>query len=103
MVKQYMIVNGIAFAVKKPLGNIVLNSDFSRDLTDCYEHPSSRKQAIWNNWLCWARMLPGSCQLGISSFNVNFFTISGLWCREDGKKYFLYITKTRQEIFEVIE
>lgn len=103
MKKQYMIVNGIEFTVKKPLGRLVLTCDFNRDLNDCYVHPSSRKQAIWRNWLYWARMLPGSCQLAVSSFNCNFFTIMGLWCREDGKKYFLYITKTRQEISEVIE
>ena len=103
MGKQYMIVNGIPFTVEKPLGNIALTCDFSKDLMDCYEHPSSRKQAIWFNWLYWARRLPGSCQLGIASFNAYFFTIRGLWYREDSKKYFLYITKTRQEISEVIE
>ena len=103
MGKQYMIVNGIAFTVKKPLGSIVLTYDYSSDLMDCYERPSMRKQVIWHNWLEWASMLPGSCQLGVASFNVNFFTINGLWCREDGKKYFLYITKTHREISEVIE
>ena len=98
-----MIVNGIVFTVKNPLGNFVLTCDFSRDLMDCYERPSMLKQTIWHNWLEWASMLPGSCQLCVSSFNAQFFTIRGLWCREDGKKYFLYITKTRREISEVIE
>lgn len=103
MGKQYMIVNGIEFTVEKPISNIVLTCDYSRDLFDCYERPSMRKQSIWYSWLEWASMLPGSCQLCVSSFNAQFFTIRGLWCREDGKKYFLYITKTRQEISEVIE
>lgn len=98
-----MRVNGIEFTVERPVGNIVLTCDYSRDLSDCYERPSMRKQAIWHNWLDWASMLPGSCELCVSSFNVNFFTIKGLWCTGEGKKYFLYITKTRQEISEVIE
>ena len=103
MGKQYMIVNGIAFTVEKSLSRIVLACDYSTDLMDCYERPSMRNQAIWHNWLEWASMLPGSCQLCVSSFNPQFFSISGLWSREDGKKYFLYITKTRREISEVIE
>lgn len=58
---------------------------------------------IWDGWLKWASMLPGICKLGVSSYNCNFFTISGLWITEDGKKYVLYITKKRTEISEVIE
>lgn len=97
-----MTVNGVPFTVEKPLDYIPLNIGYNRDLMECYERPSSRKKAIWKSWLKWASELPGICQLGVSSYNYNVFTISGLWCTEDGKKYVLYITKTRNEICEVI-
>ena len=102
MRKQYMEIGGVPFTVKKPLDNIPLTCDFSRDLMDCYDNPSIYKKMMWDGWLKWASMLPGSCQLGVSSYNCNFFTIGGLWCTEEDKKYVLYITKTRQEIREVI-
>lgn len=102
MRKQIMTVNGVPFTVEKPLSHIPLTRGYNRDLMECYERPSSRKKAIWESWLKWASELPGICQLGVSSYNCNFFSISGVWCTEDGKKYVLYITKTRNEICEVI-
>ena len=103
MRKQTITVNGVTFTVKKPLGKIALTCDFGRDLMDCYNKPSLYKKMIWDGWLKWASMLPGSCQLGVNSYNCNFFTIGGLWCTEDGKKYVMYITKSRCEIREVLE
>lgn len=102
MRNKTMIVNDIPFTVKKPIGQIPLNEYYNRDLMECYERPSSRKKAIWESWLKWASELSGICQLGVLSYNVNFFTISGRWRTEDGKTYVLYISKTRQEIYEVI-
>lgn len=102
MRKQFKEINGIEFTVKKPLHYIPLIKDFNRDLMVCYERPSSVKKAIWKSWLKWAAELPGNCQLGVSSYNCNFFTIGGLWYTEDGKEYVMYITKTRREIREVL-
>lgn len=100
MKNQYMTLNGIEFVVERPLNYVPL---INRDLMDCYNRPSIHKIAIWESWLKWADKLPGICELGVTSFNFNFFTIGGVWITEDGKKYVLHITKTRNEIHEVIE
>lgn len=95
-----MEINGIEFVVERPLNYVPL---INRDLMDCYNRPSIYKIAIWESWLKWADKLPGICELGVTSFNFNLFTIGGVWITEDGKKYVLHITKTRNEIHEVIE
>lgn len=100
MRKQTMEINGIEFVVERPLNYVPL---INRDLMDCYNRPSIYKIAIWESWLKWADKLPGICELGVTSFNFNLFTIGGVWITEDGKKYVLHITKTRNEIHEVIE
>lgn len=103
MRKQTMEINGIEFVIEKPLDYVPLTNAFNRDLMDCYNRPSIYKIAIWESWLKWSDKLPGICQLGVTSYNCNFFTIGGLWITEDGKKYVLHITKTRNEIHEVVE
>lgn len=101
--KKHMTINGIEFTIEKPLERMPSSNYYNRDLMDCYERPSIYKKEIWESWLKWASELPGFCQLGVLSYNYSFFTIGGVWHTEDGKKYVLYITKTRHEIHEVIQ
>lgn len=70
------------------------------DLYDCYKRPSEAKREIYEYWLLWA-CRSGVKNFGIESYNSMMFTLSGK-IEIKGKKYWLYITKTRQELFEIV-
>lgn len=73
-----------------------------RTLYDCYERPSARKQAIWDEWNRWFRIDMESGRYGVRSYNCSFFTITGVveW---EGKFYFLDITASHNRAYEMID
>lgn len=72
-------------------------------LHDCYNRPSDTKVKI-NNY--WRNLLYNEVDevisYGVSGYNCNFFTLNAI-VKINGVKYYLYITKTRQEIHRIKE
>ena len=66
-----------------------------------YERPSQTKVSIWEDWKKWFLRNTDSFSIWVSGRNSMQFTISG-WFELEGKTYNVYITKTRNDIFEVI-
>ena len=84
---------------KKPIENYHASS--YRDLFDCYKTPSEIKRNIFNYWRDFAYDL--DCEyFTVFSYNVMMFTLS-FDARIDGILYHFYISKTRNEMSEIIE
>lgn len=71
---------------------------------DCYGRCSDTKREIWKDWLRWAYDLGrqdgiNSVDLWISSSNCMMFTIGGEITYTTGEVQYIYITKTRHEIW----
>ena len=68
------------------------------DLMSCYGRPSDTKINI-NDY--WRNLIYDECdeviKYGVSGHNANFFTLNAI-VKINGVKYYLYITKTRNEI-----
>lgn len=73
------------------------------DLKNCYERPSDTKIKIDNYW---RNLIFNECdeviRYGVKGYNCNFFTLNAI-VKIDGVKYYLYITKTRNEIHRIKE
>lgn len=63
-------------------------------LYDCYERPSRTKENIYEAWRRWFHELDG--ELWVSSYNCNFFTISGYF-KYNGDTYRAYITASHNK------
>lgn len=99
MAKQYMFLGGVPFEVMKPTSYI---PTCKGQLVDCYSKPSDSKKEIMRKWWFWAKSIPGTVEMWVSSYNVYFFTLGGEIWDTDNKHYAFYITRTRNEIWEVI-
>lgn len=96
---KYMNLGGIFFKVLKPSAYL---PDCRGQLEECYKRPSKTKKEIMTDWWFWATQLPMDVKMWIASYNFNVFTIGGeFW--HDEKHYAFYITKTRREVWEVIQ
>ena len=71
-------------------------------LESCYARPSQAKRSIYNTW--YNAILNDSDILcyGVGSYNCNIFTINSI-IKLHNKKYFLHITPTKNECYEVAE
>ena len=96
---KVVVLNGKEFRLK---GKIFSHDIYEsrRTIYDCYDKPSQAKVAIWESWVDWALYIDTEAMLWVNSFNYNMFTISGIIGTEIGVCY-LYITKTRQELWLV--
>lgn len=99
MAKQYMLLGGIAFQILKPSSYI---PRCKGKLEDCYSKPSDIKKAIYDSWWEWAKSIPGTVEMWVSSYNVSFFTLGGEIWDTDNNHYAFYITKTRNEVWRII-
>lgn len=99
MAKQYILLGTEIFQLIKPSSYI---PSCKGKLEDCYSRPSGKKKAIYDSWRKWAESIPGTVEMWVSSYNVNFFTLGGEIWDIDNKHYAFYITRTRKEIWEVI-
>lgn len=103
--KRYIELNNKTFEVKKLKGEV--HPLEYRTLDDCYDKPSSLKRDIYGDWHNWLVELAncGQTEYGyglftVSSFNCMFFTLSAEVYNKVGKLIgYLYITKTRQELW----
>lgn len=69
------------------------------ELTEAYDNPSDTKELIYHNWVMWAEENDGV--LRVDTYNSMQFTLRG-FVYHNNKKYYLYITKTRQEAYKLI-
>ncbi len=100
MAKQYMNIGGRVFDVKKSSTWI---PSCKGQLRDCYNRPSDTKKSIMQSWWDWANTIPGTVTMWVHSYNCNFFTIGGEMRDIENRHYAFLITRTRQEIWRVIE
>lgn len=95
---------------------IIGNSDFNikgiidmQDLKDlkfdrlesCYARPSQAKTSIFYNWFNTISNDSDILKFGVGSYNCNIFTINAI-IELQNKKYYLHITPTKNECYEVI-
>lgn len=69
---------------------------FYRTLSQCYDHPSDVKQKVYSEWCEWFEKM-GSKKYGVYSANCHRFTMGGE-VKFLGGMYYVYISRTRQEL-----
>lgn len=99
-------IKGIIFELQKPiiLENNENMSYLGTRLEDCYNKPSYRKQAIYEDWENWYYQFDYEDRLGaftVYSYNTTMFTLT-MAIRYNGKEYHLYITPSHNYIYEII-
>ena len=70
-------------------------------LESCYARPSQAKTSIYYNWFNTIANNSNILSFGVGSYNCNIFTINAI-IELHNKKYYLHITPTRNECYEVI-
>lgn len=92
---NYKTINGERFDIIRPRKNVVDFYACARydrmSLDSYYNRPSDAKKSIWEYWRNWAYEA-GTEYFGISAANCNFFSITGGYIDENGRKYVLQIT-----------
>lgn len=69
---------------------------FYRTLYQCYDKCSSKKHEYYKKWCDWFNKM-GSTKYGVYSANRHYFTMGGEVTFLGGQ-YYVYISKTRQEL-----
>ena len=72
------------------------------NLKSCYNRPSQAKMSIYYNWHNTISNNSDILDFGVGSYNCNIFTINAI-IELQNNKYYLHITPTRNECYEVIE
>lgn len=97
--KKVMEINGENFTIMKSISSFSFHYNTFKDIYSCYEKPSEIKLSIYKDWEKWFNEL--NCyDFGIISYNGWMFTCGGI-IKIDGQMYYIYITKTRQEIYAI--
>lgn len=91
-------INGQSFICKGSIKDSQITR--GKELYNCYDRPSATKAYIFNAWRDWASELNG--WLDVDSYNCMMFTLKGEIDIEN-VRYYVYITKTRQEIYNIEE
>ena len=102
--KKTKEINGEVFTVVVPREKMNHESMYFNclSLESCYGRPSDAKRSIYESWVRWTSDVEGLSRFGIQSYNCMMFTLSGLYYDiKEEKYYYLYITKTRQELTEL--
>lgn len=102
--KHYVELNNRTFEVKKLKGKPQTLE--YRSLDDCYKKPSALKRDIYNDWYKWLAYNELSNYeygiLTVLSYNSMIFTLGAEVYNKKGELIgYLYITKTRQELWLV--
>ena len=71
-------------------------------LEGCYNRPSKAKISIYNRWYNIIANDSNILNFGVGSYNYNIFTINSI-TKLNNKKYYLHITPTKNECYEVAE
>lgn len=94
-----MKINGEYFKIMKPISSFSFCWNTFKDIYSCYQKPSEIKLSIYKDWEEWFNEL--NCyDYGIISYNGFMFTCGAI-INYDGQKYYIYIAKTRQEIYPI--
>lgn len=97
-----MYIGNEYFTIKKDLKMEDVYKSRYEDLENCYGRPSSIKIRI-NNY--WRDTIYSNCKViryGVCGYNCNMFSLNAI-VEIDNNMYYLYITKTRNEIHKIIE
>lgn len=70
-------------------------------LEHCYARPSQAKTSIYYNWFNTIANASDILCYGVGSYNCNIFTINAI-IKLHNKKYYLHITPTKNECYEII-
>lgn len=71
-------------------------------LESCYTRPSQAKTSIFYNWFNTISNDSDILKFGVGSYNCNIFTINSIVDIND-KRYYLHITPTKNECYEVVD
>ena len=98
---QVIILGNEEFKFKGVISREDLKDKTFRGIYQCYTKPSTAKIKIFLEWASKIYDIDNDfLKFGISSYNVNMFTLHSI-LKVDNKSYYIYITKTRQEIYEI--
>lgn len=99
---KYININNIEFNLKGVVDSeYIKNLKFDK-LENCYARPSNTKVHIYYNWFNAISNDSNILYYGVGSYNSNIFTINSI-IELNNKKYYLHITPTKNECYEVID
>lgn len=100
---QIMKLGEEEFKIKGVINKEDLKNKTFKGIYQCYDRPSKTKINIFLEWVSKIYDIDNNfLKFGIDSYNCNMFTLHSI-LKIDNKKYYIHITKTRQEIYEVID
>ena len=99
--KQTININGREFDLKGVTTNEAIKDLKFDSLENCYNRPSQAKISIYYSWFNIISNASDILDFGVGSYNCNIFTINAI-VNIDNKKYYLHITPTKNECYEII-
>lgn len=99
---KYININNMEFNLKGVVNSEHINNLKFDKLENCYARPSQAKINIYNNWYNTLANDSSILYYGVGSYNCNIFTINSV-IELNNKKYYLHITPTKNECYEVID
>ncbi len=90
-----VVIDGVNFAIDTKNTTSAPTGGAIRRVEDVYARPSQTKLNIFYDWQAWCVEHCGYCE--VASYNCMMFTLDGM-IEYEGKKYRLYISKTRHEL-----
>lgn len=97
---QTIILGNEDFKYKGVISKEDLKYKSFKGLYECYNRPSDTKTRIYIEWSSRIYDLGNMLKFGINGYNCHMFTLHSI-LKVDTKDYYIYITKTRQEIYEI--
>ena len=98
---KYIMINNIKFNVRGIVDNEFIEALKFNSLESCYNKPSQAKTSIYYSWHYTYLDNIDIIKFGVGSYNCNIFTINSI-VNIDNKKYYLHITPTKNECYEII-
>lgn len=100
---QIMKLGEEEFKFKGVISEEDLKNKTFKGIYQCYTKPSKIKINIFLEWVSKIYDIDNNfLKFGIDSYNTNIFTLHSI-LKIDNKKYYLHITPTKNECYEVIE
>ena len=100
---QIMKLGNEEFKFKGVISKEDLKNKTFKSIYQCYTKPSKIKIEIFLEWVSKVYDIDNNfLKFGIDSYNWNMFTLHSI-LKINNKNYYVHITKTRQEIYEVID
>ena len=90
------------FKIKGVISKEDLKNKTFKGIYQCYAKPSQAKISIYNIWYNTITNDSDILCYGVGSYNCNIFTINSI-IKLHNKKYYLHITPTKNECYEVVE